>query len=308
MPWRPSTSTRRVRRPPAARARASAAATVVFPVPPLPVTTCSRAGQRSRADTCRAYPLIYVGGSAACPWSPGAAKRTPLPTTTVSRRSAEAEPLHLLDVADEPSGALDHREVQLLARLLHVGCGQREGRGQHRAVLARGLGVQRAPRVLRVVVQLVLLSDFVDLVLQLPAVPGGGAHQRSGLLRVLRGVDRFEERLRGGGRRGLAGAVVVARHDVRHGEATGTEDHDDDQDDHRDEQATPLRRWGVVRRERAGGGAAGGRRGGGGGEARRRRGPRGGRPGGGAPPGAPPGGAPRGAGGARGRPRGGAGG
>src|SRR3989440_5289394 len=56
MPCRPSTSTRRVRRPPAASARASAEATVVFPVPPLPVTTCSRAGQRSRTDTSRAYP------------------------------------------------------------------------------------------------------------------------------------------------------------------------------------------------------------------------------------------------------------
>src|ERR1041384_5707865 len=45
MPCRPSTSTRTVRRPPEASARARDAATVVWPVPPLPVTTCSRAGQ-----------------------------------------------------------------------------------------------------------------------------------------------------------------------------------------------------------------------------------------------------------------------
>src|SRR5690242_20709381 len=55
MPCRPSTSTSRVRRPSVANAMASAAATVVLPVPPLPVTTCSRAGQRSRRGTNRAY-------------------------------------------------------------------------------------------------------------------------------------------------------------------------------------------------------------------------------------------------------------
>src|SRR5688572_9439029 len=42
MPWRPSVATSSTVRPSAARARASAAATVVFPVPPLPVTTCRR--------------------------------------------------------------------------------------------------------------------------------------------------------------------------------------------------------------------------------------------------------------------------
>ncbi len=39
MPCRPSTSTNSVRRPSVARASASAAATVVLPVPPLPLTT-----------------------------------------------------------------------------------------------------------------------------------------------------------------------------------------------------------------------------------------------------------------------------
>src|SRR5262245_57515097 len=43
MPWRPSTSISSVRRPPAASASAKAAATVVLPVPPLPVRTCGRA-------------------------------------------------------------------------------------------------------------------------------------------------------------------------------------------------------------------------------------------------------------------------
>ena len=43
IPWRPSTSTNSTFRPPAASVSASAAATVDLPVPPLPVTKCSRA-------------------------------------------------------------------------------------------------------------------------------------------------------------------------------------------------------------------------------------------------------------------------
>src|SRR5690625_4086587 len=42
MPWRPSTSHSRTLRPCVASDIASAAATVVLPVPPLPVTMCSR--------------------------------------------------------------------------------------------------------------------------------------------------------------------------------------------------------------------------------------------------------------------------
>src|SRR3954471_15419866 len=42
MPWRPSVSTSNTWRPSAARASARAAATVVFPVPPFPVTTWQR--------------------------------------------------------------------------------------------------------------------------------------------------------------------------------------------------------------------------------------------------------------------------
>ncbi len=42
IPWRPSTSASRTRLPSRVRASAMAAATVVLPVPPLPVTTCSR--------------------------------------------------------------------------------------------------------------------------------------------------------------------------------------------------------------------------------------------------------------------------
>ena len=55
MPWRPSTSTSRTFRPPAARARANAAATVDFPVPPLPETKCRRARAASGGqpvDSC----------------------------------------------------------------------------------------------------------------------------------------------------------------------------------------------------------------------------------------------------------------
>src|SRR5690606_13336660 len=54
MACRPSTSTSSVRWPPAASASASAAATVVLPVPPLPVTTCRRAGHPG----CTGAPLI----------------------------------------------------------------------------------------------------------------------------------------------------------------------------------------------------------------------------------------------------------
>ncbi len=43
IPCRPSTSTSNTRRPPSASARANAAATVDFPVPPFPETKCSRA-------------------------------------------------------------------------------------------------------------------------------------------------------------------------------------------------------------------------------------------------------------------------
>src|SRR6187200_959989 len=50
MPCRPSTSTSRTRWPPDASAMAIAAATVVFPVPPLPVTMCSRTPDVVRAD------------------------------------------------------------------------------------------------------------------------------------------------------------------------------------------------------------------------------------------------------------------
>jgi len=48
---------------------------------------------RLRDSVGEADPLTYVGGSAACPRSPGAAKSTPPPATAVSRRGAEAEPL-----------------------------------------------------------------------------------------------------------------------------------------------------------------------------------------------------------------------
>src|SRR5271165_4718205 len=47
MPCRPSTSISRTLRPAVARASAKAAATVVLPVPPLPVTTCSRTPSQS---------------------------------------------------------------------------------------------------------------------------------------------------------------------------------------------------------------------------------------------------------------------
>src|SRR3712207_3305223 len=45
MPWRPSVSTSSTWRPSAARASARAAATVVLPVPPFPVTTWQRTAE-----------------------------------------------------------------------------------------------------------------------------------------------------------------------------------------------------------------------------------------------------------------------
>src|SRR5215470_13101776 len=65
MPWRPSTSISSTRRPPEASARASAAATVVLPVPPLPVTTCSRTPSQSvsRTLTFRGYPGAGTAGA-----------------------------------------------------------------------------------------------------------------------------------------------------------------------------------------------------------------------------------------------------
>lgn len=48
-PWRFSTSTTSTLRPSVASARASAAATVVLPVPPLPDTTWSRTDGQSEA-------------------------------------------------------------------------------------------------------------------------------------------------------------------------------------------------------------------------------------------------------------------
>src|SRR6266568_1782205 len=221
-PWRPSTSTRRVRRPPAASAMASAAATVVFPVPPLPVTTCSRAGQRSRKGTPRAY----------------------------LRRSL------LLDVADEPAVALDDRELELLARLLHVGRGERHGRGDHHVVLGRRLRGECAPRVLRGVVLLVLLLDLIDLGGKLLLVPGGGADQWRGLRGVLIDIDGLQEALRGRRRGTLADPVGAAVEQVDDGQPTAAEYHEHDD---RDEQATTAGRRRcrrVERREPARWGAA----------------------------------------------------
>src|SRR4051812_46176999 len=102
MPCRPSTSTSSVRLPPSARPSASAAATVVLPVPPLPVTTCSRAGHLL---TCSPIPSRY------------------------GRRSAG----HL---ADQPSGLVDHRELQILLGGLLVGGRHGQLHGDQRAVLA----------------------------------------------------------------------------------------------------------------------------------------------------------------------------
>src|SRR5258707_12160887 len=56
MPWRPSTSMSRTVLPPAASARASAPATVVLPVPPFPVTTCSRTPAQSVSR------VVTIGG------------------------------------------------------------------------------------------------------------------------------------------------------------------------------------------------------------------------------------------------------
>ena len=69
IPWRPSTSTNRTLRPPAARVNASAAATVVLPVPPLPVTICSRASV-SRAGQPTALRSLGLVATRSCYPSP----------------------------------------------------------------------------------------------------------------------------------------------------------------------------------------------------------------------------------------------
>src|ERR1700753_294205 len=59
----------RTLRPPRARAKARAAATVVLPVPPLPVTTCSRTPSQSVSRaliTARLSPLRHFLPPATC--------------------------------------------------------------------------------------------------------------------------------------------------------------------------------------------------------------------------------------------------
>jgi serine/threonine protein kinase, bacterial len=56
------------------------------------------------AGPTRRVPLPYVGGSAACPWSLGAAKSPPPPATAVSRRGAEADPLGREYLLERPIG------------------------------------------------------------------------------------------------------------------------------------------------------------------------------------------------------------
>src|SRR6516165_4015506 len=60
MPWRSSTSTNSTLRPPAASVSASAAATVDFPVPPLPLTKCSRAFVRREGQPTGLPPVAVV--------------------------------------------------------------------------------------------------------------------------------------------------------------------------------------------------------------------------------------------------------
>src|SRR6187551_4108423 len=68
MPWRPSTSQRRTFLPCEANARASDAATVDLPVPPLPVTTCSRTRDQSLTRvTLLAGHFFFLYGSRRLP-------------------------------------------------------------------------------------------------------------------------------------------------------------------------------------------------------------------------------------------------
>src|SRR5215475_4290110 len=89
MPCRPSTSMSRTRPPSDARARASAPATVVLPVPPLPVTTCSRTPSQSlsRALTgIRLSSLPLRSGRRAPAKCPSAALARRGPTTLACAR------------------------------------------------------------------------------------------------------------------------------------------------------------------------------------------------------------------------------
>src|SRR5689334_11155857 len=74
MPCRASTSISSVRWPPRASPSARAAATVVLPVPPLPVTTCSRAGQP--------YPRVVTPSTVAPAPDPARGRQAPLISQT----------------------------------------------------------------------------------------------------------------------------------------------------------------------------------------------------------------------------------
>src|SRR4051812_39348844 len=76
MPCRPSTSVSSTWRPPAARARASAPATVVLPVPPFPVTTCSFTDGKSLTTPQGSQPNFAKSSSGAAGATSGVTNNT----------------------------------------------------------------------------------------------------------------------------------------------------------------------------------------------------------------------------------------
>src|SRR4051794_14862003 len=81
MPWRPSTSTSRVRRPCPASASARAAATAVLPGPPLPDTTCSRPPSQSVSRLPMAARVTTRLGHCARQGTAGASRLVSRPVT-----------------------------------------------------------------------------------------------------------------------------------------------------------------------------------------------------------------------------------
>src|SRR3954470_7224334 len=178
MPCRPSTSTSSVRRPPSARPSASAAATLVLPVPPLPVTTCSRAGQR---------PV-----------------RSFSPTTQQYGRDSAG------DLADEPVGLAHGGEGQLLLSGLLVVGRHGELHGHRRTLVGLPGHGRFGPAEGRRFVLVAVALDLIDPPGQLVGGTGLPADQLAGGRGVLPRVDGGHEVVHRAGRVRCAARVGVA--------------------------------------------------------------------------------------------------
>ena len=152
MPCRPSTSASSTRLPCRARASARAAATVVLPVPPLPVTTCSRTPCQSGLRGGRAGVMApSLGGEAAstvartvanagCSGSISPKCSQPATIVSAPRRGGAAPRPHPLRVGAGDLG----RAPSSSSRAVHED--HRHGRGEPRRVGQRRTPPAACPR------------------------------------------------------------------------------------------------------------------------------------------------------------------